>query len=246
MGGRKVAAWQLALLFSVRLTNSLKGDTMSLFKKALNASPAYQAVKLGSKLNQQHSEQKQQKQQEQQQKVAETEDTRGNKLGSMAAIFMGGYNEHKHAVGSIVFYQKQTEFKVALSQKRSFAIPNTSITDVTFEGKDEVIQQRTITRNILLAGKSKQQAVKDTYMNIALTDGQQVTFHIKDKSPLELKAKLANVVLQVKQGKPVAMPVETTSQGSVADELTQLAKLKEQGILTETEFVAKKKQLLGL
>jgi hypothetical protein len=33
---------------------------------------------------------------------------------------------------------------------------------------------------------------------------------------------------------------------SIADEITKLAKLKEQGILTDEEFVAKKKQLLGL
>ena len=33
---------------------------------------------------------------------------------------------------------------------------------------------------------------------------------------------------------------------SVADEIRKLAELKEQGILTEEEFTAKKKQLLGL
>ena len=33
---------------------------------------------------------------------------------------------------------------------------------------------------------------------------------------------------------------------SVADEIRKLASLKEQGVLTEEEFTAKKKQLLGL
>ena len=33
---------------------------------------------------------------------------------------------------------------------------------------------------------------------------------------------------------------------NVTEQLTQLSKLKEQGILTEAEFTAKKKQLLGL
>jgi hypothetical protein len=36
------------------------------------------------------------------------------------------------------------------------------------------------------------------------------------------------------------------SQPSVTDELTNRAKLKEQGLVIETEFAAKKKQLLGL
>ncbi|HEU5003440.1 MAG TPA: PH domain-containing protein [Actinomycetota bacterium] len=36
-----------------------------------------------------------------------------------------------------------------------------------------------------------------------------------------------------------------TSQGSVADELVKLARLRDQGILTEDEFVAQKAKLLG-
>lgn len=45
---------------------------------------------------------------------------------------------------------------------------------------------------------------------------------------------------------PQAEPSATPKTVSVADEIRQFAALKEQGILTEEEFSAKKKQLLGL
>ena len=47
----------------------------------------------------------------------------------------------------------------------------------------------------------------------------------------------------VPNGQPA--PAQTAAE-SVADEIRKLASLKEQGVLTEEEFTAKKKQLLGL
>lgn len=46
------------------------------------------------------------------------------------------------------------------------------------------------------------------------------------------------------QAAPVATPVDNT--GDQIAELQQLAQLKDQGILTEAEFAAKKQQILGL
>jgi hypothetical protein len=251
---------------------------MSLFKKALHASPAYQAVKLGTKVAQQHSEQKQQvvpqqvtpqaeqqapqpevktggfldniraKQQEHNEKIAELQEARGDKLQKLSPVdFMGGYKDvHANTGGgSLIFYKNVVEYSVLGSKKRSFTISNKDIADITFDGKDEFLQQRTITRNLLLAGKSKKQEVKDGYIVFALSDGQEVMFHIKDKSPMELKAKLSGVVSRIKQGQPTATPSSSTTQGSIADEITKLATLKQQGILTQEEFDKKKAQLLG-
>jgi hypothetical protein len=183
---------------------------------------------------------------EQQEKMAEVKDARGNKLASLTIEYMGGYGDKKKANGSLTFYQKQTEFKVPLRENVSFTIPNTSIADITFDGKDNVIQQRTITRNVLLFGKSKQQEIKDAYMVIVLSSGQEVLFHVKETSPMQLKAKLAGAVSNAKQGQPVASSVTSQPHGSVADELTKLANLKEQGVITQAEFDNKKAQLLGL
>ncbi len=188
------------------------------------------------------------KQREHQEQVAETKQAQGNKLVILGLTeYMGGYGEHKANRGMLTFYENIVEFKVALSSKNSFTLDNKDIADITFDGKDEYLQQRTITRNILLAGKSKKQEVKDGYIVIALTNGQEVMFHVKDKSPMELKAKLSGVVARVKQGKsPVTAASSQTQGNDVVGQIAQLAKLKEQGILTEVEFTAKKKQLLGL
>ena len=45
---------------------------------------------------------------------------------------------------------------------------------------------------------------------------------------------------------PIAQYVVAPNSNSVADELTKLAKLKANGILTEAEFQAQKSKLLGL
>lgn len=45
---------------------------------------------------------------------------------------------------------------------------------------------------------------------------------------------------------PAPAPAQTTDTGDQIAELQQLAQLKEQGILTEAEFAAKKQQILGL
>ena len=186
------------------------------------------------------------KQQEHQEKAKELKDTRGDKLNSLSGVYyLGGFRDvHANNSGSLTFYKNVTEYKVLGMSKRSFTISNKDISSINFEGKDDVIQQRTIARNILLAGKSKKQAVKDTYLTIELVSGESASFHIEDKAPLELKASLSNVTLQIAQGKP--QTTATTIQASTTDELTKLAELKDKGILTQAEFESKKKQILGL
>jgi hypothetical protein len=187
------------------------------------------------------------KQQEHKQKVQELKEKRGDKLKALIGVdYLGGYKDIKASnVGDLTFYKNVTEYKAFGSSKRSFSIVNKDIADMVFEGKDDVVQQRTITRNILLAGKSKNQSVKDTYLTIQLVSDEVASFHIKDKAPLELKASLANTTLQVVQGKS-KVTATSAPQSSVADELAKLAKLKQQGILTQAEFDSKKKQLLSL
>ena len=62
---------------------------------------------------------------------------------------------------------------------------------------------------------------------------------------MELKARFSKVVSHLKKGNVAATPTPSAPQGSVADELTKLAKLKAQGIITQAEFDKKKSELLG-
>jgi hypothetical protein len=191
------------------------------------------------------------KYQDHQEKVAEVKDARGDKLATLPVQYMGGYNDQKKATGSLTFYQKQTEFKAPLLNKKLwFTISNTDVTDVAVEGKDEVNRRVTVTRllavGIFAFALKKKSQDKDSFITIVLADGQEAVFHIKDKSPMELKASLAKAISQVKQqGHTAAVPPASSAQGSVADELTKLAKLKEQGVITQDEFDKKKTQLLG-
>lgn len=48
------------------------------------------------------------------------------------------------------------------------------------------------------------------------------------------------------QAAPAAQPAPQASSGDAIAQIKQLAELRDQGILTDAEFEAKKKQLLGL
>lgn len=126
------------------------------------------------------------KYQDHQEKVAEVKDARGDKLATLPVQYMGGYNDQKKATGSLTFYQKQTEFKAPLLNKKLwFTIANTNVTDVAVEGKDEVNRRVTVTRllavGIFAFALKKKSQDKDSFITIVLADGQEAVFHIKDK-----------------------------------------------------------------
>lgn len=186
---------------------------------------------------------------EHQEKVAETKELRGNRLEALTLQYMGGYDDKKKAQGILTFYEKQTEFSSPLSTK--FVIPNGRIANVAIEGKDEVNRRVTVPRllavGIFAFALKKKNKDKEAYLTIELSDGQEVIFFVDKKSPMELRTKLAKVISSVKQAGVAAQTQASkqASQGSVADELTKLANLKEQGILTQEEFDKKKAELLG-
>ncbi len=188
--------------------------------------------------------------QEHQEKVAETKDARGTRLGHLSVEYMGGYADKRKAKGTLLFWDKQTEFSSLLTK---FTLQNSQVRDIVVEGKSEVNRRVTVTRllavGIFAFALKKKNTDKEAYLTIELADGQEVIFFIDNKAPMELKAKLAKVISQVKQagvtGQTQASQQATQPQGSVADELTKLASLKEQGILTQEEFDKKKRELLG-
>ncbi len=78
-------------------------------------------------------------------------------------------------------------------------------------------------------------------LNDAVTDENTVLFTNKQMpSFLELKSEIEKAIMKANK------PAENTSSGSSLDELEKLANLKEKGIISQEEFEAKKKQILGL
>lgn len=186
-------------------------------------------------------------QQEHNDKVAQLKEARGNKLKTLGLNYAGGYNDYRKAAGLLHFYEKQVEFASPMSTH--FTILNTDIRDVAIEGKDEVGRRVTVTRllavGIFAFALKKKTKEKEAYLTLELTDGQEVVFFVEKISPMELKTQLAQVISRVKQGAK-AEQTQAVTGGSVADELTKLADLRDRGILTQDEFDAKKGQLLGL
>lgn len=182
-------------------------------------------------------------------KVAATKEARGNTLKAVSLDYMGGYNDYKKAKGILTFYEKQTEFSSPLSTK--FIISNKQVSNIVIEGKDDVSRRVTVTRllavGIFAFALKKKKKEKEAYLTVELSDGQEVIFFVDNNSPMELKTKLAKVISSVKQSGVASThnQIAQNQQSSVADELTKLAKLKEQGVITQDEFDKKKTELLG-
>ena len=187
--------------------------------------------------------------QEHQEKVAELKDTRGTRLGALQVEYMGGYGDKRKAKGVLTFFEKQTEFSAPLSTK--FTISNSQINDVVIEGKDDVHRRVTVTRllavGIFAFALKKKNKDQEAYITLELTDGQEVILFVDDKAPMALRAKMAKVISAVKQANVAnqAQAAQSPTQSSVADELAKLASLKEQGILSQTEFDGEKVRILN-
>lgn len=121
------------------------------------------------------------------------------------AEYMGGYDGHKKALGNLSFLEQKIEFKVALNNHASFNIPISDVINIEIEGKDQVSRRVTVTRLIAIGifafALQKKREDKDGYITLELSGGQEVIFHIKNKSPTELRVTMSNVILSIKQKK---------------------------------------------
>jgi hypothetical protein len=185
---------------------------------------------------------------EHQAKVTKVKEARGDLLGSISLEYIGGYNDKRKAKGLLTFYQKQTEFNSPLSTK--FSLKNNHIKNIAIEGKDEVSRRVTVTRllavGIFAFALKKKKKEKEAYLTIELSDGPEIIFFVDNKSPMDLKAKLAKAISQVKQEGAKQAHTAESSANNTADELEKYAKLKQKGIITQEEFETKKKQILGI
>lgn len=172
------------------------------------------------------------------------DDQRGNKIEVLVnAEYLGGYDKYRKTLGNLTFFDKQLKFHAPLSAK--FVIPNEQIANIAIEGSNTVSKRVTATR--LLAVGIFAFAIKkkdnESYLTIELKDGQEVIFKIKSLAPAELKAKLNKVLVNYKSEPTTTV---ANSGSSVADELTKLTRLKEQGVLTEAEFNKEKARILNI
>jgi len=128
-------------------------------------------------------------------RAAERKGERGRQLAVVGCEYIGGYGTQQKSAGRLTFYERRVEFAVPMSQKRSFEIPMEDLADIAVEGKAEVGKRVTVTRLVAVGlfafAFKKRTEDKESFVTLVLQDGQEAVFHVTNKSPLELKPKLA-------------------------------------------------------
>ncbi len=177
--------------------------------------------------------------------------TRGKELGYVKINYVGGYDNQKRYSAKLCFYEKQIIYSYLGQPVKDLIIDASDVGSIEVGGQQQTNSRISVTRMATLGVFSlaapKRSTVKDTSVVIGLKDGRQVFFHTKDLSEFEVHSKLANAIshyhrLQAAQQQPESNPQPIDS----ANQILKYAELKKRGVITEDEFQAKKKQLLGL
>lgn len=145
-------------------------------------------------------------------------------------------------------YENEVEYK-----DRNISIPANQIASFEITGKEQTNTRLSVTRMVTLGVFSlaapKRSTKKEATIYVGLKDGRQLMFQTTNLTESDAHRKLASAIshyssLQTKQnGHQQSAPTQTLD---VAGEIARFADLKKQGILTDDEFEAKKKQLLNL
>lgn len=239
---------------------------MSLFKKAMQASPAYQAAKLGAKVVKQKSTQSTPKEQTPQPAIKQAEPqpepTAAQAQGAELVMPLKGRGD-KIVAENIsseenVLVKLQGDFGQALvmTNKRLYIVKWGFQTGSTFGGKciayeykniSAIESRKHMTTRLLQVLTPATQDRNLSYWgergkgNNAIESDSAITYPKKLDTQFQKAIEVARRVTEKAHA--------GTSNGSGlsdVEQLEKLAELKDKGVLTDEEFQAKKKQLLGL
>ena len=162
--------------------------------------------------------------------------------------YIGGVDFPQTKGGSLVFYEKRIRYEKI---KYLFSIELGEITDISIEGRQEISRRVTLTRflttGIFAFALTKKSKDKEAFIVITLDNGSELGFHTNRYSDTELKNRLFPIITFVRQRAASRQQSTTsTSDDQALITIEKLSELKDKGIITEAEFAAKKKQLLGL
>jgi hypothetical protein len=181
---------------------------------------------------------------------AEAIKTRGRSLGYVRVKYIGGYSpEHKKSFteGRLECYENEVIYR-----DKRIVIPANQIVSFEITGKEQTNSRISVTRMATLGVFSlaapKRSTKKEASIYIGLKDGRQLMFQTKSLSESDVHQKLANAIshysgLRIQNEVQPPQPIQALD---IPGEIARFAELKEQGILTDDEFNAKKKQLLEL
>lgn len=177
---------------------------------------------------------------------------RGKQLGYVYVKYLGGYEPQDKKTffeGRLLCFENEVIYT-----DRNMAIPASQIVSFEISGKEQTNSRLSVTRMVTLGVFSlaapKRSTKKEASIFIGLKDGRQVLFHTDNLTESDVHRKLVNAISHYsslqKASNNQLQRKSKPRHASAAEEIAQFAKLREQGILTDEEFEAKKKQLLGL
>lgn len=178
-------------------------------------------------------------------------EARGKKIGYVHVKYIGGYSpQHTKTFfgGWLNCYENEVEYK-----DRDIFVSADQIVSFEITGKEQTTTRLSVTRMLALGVFSlaapKRSTKKEATIYIGLKDGRRLMFQTESLTESDVHRKLASAIshyssLQANQGShQQSLPTQNID---MAGEIARFADLKKQGILTDDEFEAKKKQLLGL
>jgi hypothetical protein len=167
--------------------------------------------------------------------------------------YLGGYPLHpKKGLGDVEAHRFGVTVSSGLRHQRRMFLPWKDVVDISLEGMMDQQRQRSLARTVEfgalggLAGKN----VKSAYLTVTTAIGAAV-FHTDKLTLPELRSKYgavlppAQAVIASRNAAPAPARPPAAPPVSIADELSKLAALKADGILTDEEFAAQKARLLG-
>lgn len=178
-------------------------------------------------------------------------DTRGKELGYVSISYIGGYDDQRRFNAKLRFYEKQIEYSQLSKPVKGLVINASDVKSIEIGGQSQTTSRLSVTRMATLGVFSlaapKRTKIKDTSVTIGMKDGRQILFHTKDLTEFEVHSKLANAISYFHQLQASQQATDNpTTPTDNAAEIMKYATLLKRGVITQEEYQAKKRQLLGL
>lgn len=180
---------------------------------------------------------------------------RGKLLARAMLGYAGGFDQ-THTInagalsleGTLLCYENQVEYH---KRNNDFIISGDQIAHVEIGGHEQISSRISITRmatlGVFALAAPKRTSKKEAFALFELVDGRRVLFQTTTKNQFDLQRSLANAVSFYNSRQVANTQAQAPSaNANDLDQLEKLAALKERGLITEDEFQAKKRQLLGL
>jgi Short C-terminal domain len=163
--------------------------------------------------------------------------------------YLGGYGDMAAGPVAVVFDDVGVHLAPAAKPWwQTCALAWSDVREVRVEGHEETRRRVTATRmlavGLLALAIPKDEEFSHAYVTVAATDGDLVV-RIDHARPQELKARLGEVLRRPAAAADGGQPTAGAA-ADLADQVARLGELHARGVLTDEEFAAAKRKLLGL